>query len=475
MRKILVLITGIAMLYSCHSSGKKQSTTEEQKDSNSTVTASPPTVKEDFPKGEVISSVKCKSDSTQGYALYLPKEYDKTKPMPAIFLFEPHARGIVPINKYKALADKYHYILLCSNNSQNGMSNEDVDKVVNTYLQDAHARIAIDPKREYVGGFSGGAVVAGNIILNKPGFSGMIGAGRGLPKPNGSIPQAFAYFAIVGDADFNYNEVVMTNKGLEKSPIKPQLEIFEGKHEWPPLEKMDDAIQWMDVQAMIASVKPADKDEISGFIAKHEAEEKTLESSSRNYEAGMEYDEIIQTLNGFQDVKQWQDKLDALRSKDAYKKEIGLLEKLSANEGADRNTYIEAMKSKDPRWWNQQIQSLQAEARNTKGPESAYKKRILALISMMTFMQTDGNIKHKQADAAAHFLEIFHMVDPKNSDVPYLSACVLALKGQKAPALVMLKQAVSYGFDDKNRMLNDEALASLKGDKQFEEIVNKIP
>ena len=53
-----------------------------------------------FQKGKVITSVLCKEDAAQSYALYIP-EKSNSEPMPVIYFFDPHGDGSLPLDKYK--------------------------------------------------------------------------------------------------------------------------------------------------------------------------------------------------------------------------------------------------------------------------------------------------------------------------------------------------------------------------------------
>src|ERR1700761_2658379 len=72
-------------------------------------------------KGEVIDSIKCADKPGQYYALYLPSSYTTARKFPCIYFFDAHARGALPLHKYKDLAERYGFILAGSDVSSNGM------------------------------------------------------------------------------------------------------------------------------------------------------------------------------------------------------------------------------------------------------------------------------------------------------------------------------------------------------------------
>jgi hypothetical protein len=69
--------------------------------------------------GVVLDQIPCDVDPTQSYAVYLPSSYTPLKRWPIIYAFDPEARGRVPVNLYKEVAEKYGYIIVGSNNSRN--------------------------------------------------------------------------------------------------------------------------------------------------------------------------------------------------------------------------------------------------------------------------------------------------------------------------------------------------------------------
>src|SRR6267143_2302869 len=74
-----------------------------------------------WPRGEIVESVACKSDLQQSYALYLPSQYTPDKKWPMLYAFDPGARGKLPVSLFKDAAEKFGFIVVGSNNSKNGL------------------------------------------------------------------------------------------------------------------------------------------------------------------------------------------------------------------------------------------------------------------------------------------------------------------------------------------------------------------
>src|SRR5689334_10366994 len=121
----------------------------------------------ELPHGQVIPDVRCVDDAAQGYALYVPSTYTADREWPVIFAFDPGGRGLNPVERYQAAAEKYGYIVAGSNNSRNG-SWAVSTAAVSAMTHDVAARFNISAKREYATGMSGGARVALGVALSSP-------------------------------------------------------------------------------------------------------------------------------------------------------------------------------------------------------------------------------------------------------------------------------------------------------------------
>jgi predicted peptidase len=109
---------------------------------------------EKLPLNTVIEKVICRTDTSQSYALFLPPKYSPDKKWPIIYALDPGARGEVPVKLFQEAASLYGYIVVGSNNSQNGPW-EPIIRAIKAIWEDTHSRFSIDEKRIYSAGFSG--------------------------------------------------------------------------------------------------------------------------------------------------------------------------------------------------------------------------------------------------------------------------------------------------------------------------------
>ncbi len=210
---------------------------------------------QDLPRGRTIDDVRCVADPSQSYALYLPSAYTPDRTWAVLLAFHPGANGRAMVEKYRAAAERYGYIVAGSNNSRNGPWAVSAASV-KAMSADVGSRFAIDAGRLYLTGMSGGARVAFQVALATPQVAGVIASSAGFPdnQPRTSVP--FAIFGTAGTEDFNHLEMRLLDRPL-KSPHR--LVVFEGGHTLPPDAVAFEAIEWMELQAMKSGRRTRDE------------------------------------------------------------------------------------------------------------------------------------------------------------------------------------------------------------------------
>jgi dienelactone hydrolase len=271
----------------------------------------------DVPSGRIVPDVPCAADASETYALYLPSSYAPDRPWPAIFAFDPGARGRVPVERYQSAAEQYGYIVAGSNNSRNG-SWEVSQRAARAMIGDVGQRFRIDERRVYMAGMSGGARVAMGLALGSKGIAGVMASSADFPDstPRKRVP--FAVFGTAGTEDFNLMEMRRLDRALT-SPHR--LAVFEGSHIWLPAELATQAVEWMEIQAVKAGLA-SDAGRVEQIYDRRAAAIDGMTSEKDRYLA---LDAMAADFEGLKDISQFTSRAASLardkRVRDALKKE----------------------------------------------------------------------------------------------------------------------------------------------------------
>jgi len=272
-------------------------------------------------KGRIVPAVRSAAKPEQSYALYVPTNYDPRRNWPIIYVFDPSARGGVPLELMKEAAESYGYLLAGSNNSHNGSWTVARDAAQEMW-SDTHRFLSIDDRRVYFAGLSGGARVsaelarscncAHGVFLNSAGFLASSPSAP-LPKP------AFAAFLMAGMTDFNYGELVELDAQLESLGARHFLRRFDGGHEWAPAIVWQEALAWSAILEMKDNLRDRDPGVISAELARATSRLRQREDAGDLYFALGEYRGVAAAFDGLADTSALKQQLSVLAASPAVR------------------------------------------------------------------------------------------------------------------------------------------------------------
>ncbi len=470
LRLCVLILASVFILQSCSSGGDSKKNKVQQ-------TTGAISLKENFPKGQVIEKVICKNDTSQSYALYLPGNYSTGKSYPVIYAFDPHALGKLPVSMYKELAEQYGYIIVGSNNSKNGTTWEDSQNIANKLFADVGNRLSVNTQRMYVLGFSGGARVANALVITNGSIAAAICCGASAPMFNSNAPRSnYSFLGIVGNEDFNYVEMKKYDMiDLAGHNMKHLLITFDGKHEWPAVSIMDDAFLWLALNDMRKNSESKNDALIS---KRYQAALKQIEMRQEKKDVFETYKLCKKAINfydGLADLSSCYSIYKALQSDPEVDKQLKLEEGIWTEEEELKQQYLKALQTQDLAWWNKNVAGLNQKIKTGKDKnKTLMNKRLLNFLSLAAYMQTAGALKQNNLPAADFYGKIYMLVDPTNSEAHYLMAEVLVINGKNKEAIKSLNNAIENGFTDIARLKNDEAFSEIKNTKEFIEAIKGI-
>ena len=418
-----------------------------------------PTIKQGLPvidtfeTGKVLAKIACKVDNSESYAIYIPLK-NRSQPLPVIYFFDPHGDGSLPLIKYKSLAEKYHFILIGSNNSKNGNDWSTTENVWNTLANDSQKRLKISTNRIYTCGFSGGAKVATYVALNHHEIKGVIANGAALPEITQAGNFNFSFTAIAGEGDMNMTDLVAITNDLDKTQTKHRIIFFDGIHEWAPGSAMDIAFAGLELDAMRERLANKDDNFIASFVS---SSKKKIEDhlSKGDYVKAAEMCRFyISCLDGLsEDVTWFKEKNVVIQSNPGWQTQSKARQEVLAKEEKIKAFYEKQFQEGDITYWVKTIGDDRTEAKAVSS-EGAMYQRLLAYLSLAFYSISNQLITGNQNREAQYFIKLYKIADPKNNEAWYLSAIINARNNEGKAAQADLLKAVAFGFTDKPRLVN---------------------
>ena len=267
--------------------------------------------------GKIVEKVPCPSDPTQTYSLYLPSAYATTRSWPLLIVFDPGGHGARAAEVFREAAERFGWIVAASETSRNGPWDLTV-KAINAMWPALLGGYAIDERRVYTAGHSGGATAAWMIARETGRIAGVIASGQPGPGQDAFKNAAFAWFGAAGRADFNYMEVKGIDERLGRSRVPHRMEFFDGGHQWPPADVAVAAIGWMELLAMKDGRRARDPVLAAQILAADMARARSAEQRGRLTDAWRAY-RSIESYGGMIDVSAAEARRKLIESDQRYK------------------------------------------------------------------------------------------------------------------------------------------------------------
>ncbi len=251
------------------------------------------------PGGRLEERVPSATDTSQAFALYLPPGYTTERRWPVLFVLDPRGRALLGLKLFQAAAARLGWVVLSSYNTLSDGPPEPNVNAVNAMLAWAQTHPALDPTRLYLAGFSGTARAAlGFAVALRGHVAGVIAVGGALgfalggPETAFAGDSTFAYFGSAGTRDFNYEEVLAMGDRFRSTRVPFRVVVFEGPHSWPPSDLCGDALDWLELRAMLGGLRTMDSAWVHARLAADVARAAELERLGR-WEEALRLDEAI--------------------------------------------------------------------------------------------------------------------------------------------------------------------------------------
>jgi len=431
-----------------------------------------------------VESLAAAADSSQTYALYVPRSHDSAQPAPILYLLDPRGRALLPIERFRAAAEATGVVLASSYRSR---SDEPVDPnlpALRALWADTHARLTIDDRRVYVGGFSGTARAACLMAELAPGsIAGVIAAGAGFAASHAPRRDtSFLYFAAVGDTDFNYGEMQELDRTLTELALPYRLEVFPGNHDWMPEDVATAAVRWMELRVRRDPPREPTPDLLAASWTRDRDRAAALEEASRPFEARRQWSWMVRDYEGLRDVTEARARVASLAGaaqRDERERTARETRERGQLEAAQRVLARATGGESEPWLLGRVASDLQVERLRGRATEQSEEGRSARRILNAVFVQTAFYLprdaqKRGDHEGAARLLSVAAALRPEDAQVWYRLAAAQSRAGRRRPAVDSLRRALEAGFADGARLAADADFDRVRQDAEFRVLLARL-
>jgi hypothetical protein len=330
---------------------------------------------------------------------------------------------------------------------------------------------------------SGGARAGVSIALScKDCVAGVIANAAGFPF--GAEPtrdMKFAYYAAVGDADFNYGEFVDLRRKLDTAGARYRIRVFEGQHGWAPPEVWIEALNWMDLQAMSAGTVPHDPSRIQQTFAGTLTNAREFQSQNNPLAALREYQSLVRDFRSLADVSSAETSLAELAKnkavKAAEKEEASALEQqaqvtdhLSAQMQAIGTGDRYQVDVGDLKSSIADLKKRADNSRNSKELKAVVIRRALGQLVVEAYEAGQRNLEEKNYRAAVAYFDLVAGGAANPAWAHYQRARAYAMLADRKNLLAELKLSLAGGFHEISA-LDAAEFQSFQGQAEFQALV----
>lgn len=308
-------------------------------------------------------------------------------------------------------------------------------------------------------------------------------AGHAAKIPFGAEPtrdMKFAYYAAVGNADFNYGEFVHLRPKLDAAGARYHIRIFDGQHGWAPPEVWAEALNWMDLQAMASGTMPRDPARIQQTLASGLARARDFQSQNNRLAALREYQSLVCDFRNLADVSSAEASLAGLSKdkavKSAEKEEMSalaqqaeIIAKPSSEMQAIAVSNLDNLTFMDLKSDIADLKKRAADSRNANDLRALVPRRTLGGLVVEAYESGEHSLAEKNYHIALLYFDLAAAGSSNPAWAHYQRARAYAMLADRKNTLSELKISLAEGFHEPSALEAPE-FQSLHGQPQFQSL-----
>jgi hypothetical protein len=354
-------------------------------------------------------------------------------------------------------------------------------------LNDLEKRFKIDDKRIYAAGFSGGSRFALALASSNNIIKGVIGCGAGLPNDQNLLPSegsSFVYYGVAGNRDMNYLEMFeLITFFNNKTQVIPYLRTFDGGHQWPSPDILQDAVEWINIQTINKKLICPD----TAFISYYSKQIKALIDKSEL--SGNKIDEArymrfaIRDFSGLKFAREISSRLTAIEQKKEFRDASREWNDIASRERKMSEKYIASIREiissqtvpdSTIAWWKNEVGSLNSLKERSKPANSQMASRLMNFISILCSEQASGYYRQKSYILSSFLFEICTLSDSENFNNYYNLSRSYSASNNKRGAIDNLNKAIDHGLVSKKTVENEPAFNNIRNDEKYKLLLSRL-
>lgn len=434
-------------------------------------------------KGIIIDSLQINDSIPESFALFVPRSFKNNGKWPIVFVFDMEGRGKQALRMFQKDAEQQGYLLAASNNINDSLPLSKNILVANRMFGRVFSLFPVHRNRVYTAGFSKGARFASTVPSFIKGIDGVIAIGGGIPNTeilNSKNP--FHFIGIVGKEDYNYTQMSLQEKALNKMRFPNQLLVFDGGQEWPKPQYLTEAMEFFTLSAMAKGNTAKDTVFVKESLKRNMDEVNSLIASGQLLDAEDLLGDVISVYRLHIDVDSLKEKKRSLKKEKRYRSLKRSENSVVFNESLIKDDYIFYLEEdiltynfNNLGWWNYQMQELKKYNKSANKSEQQMGKRLSGFVNALIEDHIDMVSAEAPEDMGA--LIFLWMLKTLTEPMEYSYYLKIISNTSKVEdfgtALFYLEELLKNGYTDKEELYALEHIALLKIAPEFNKIVTK--
>ncbi|SKB65849.1 hypothetical protein SAMN05660776_2333 [Salegentibacter holothuriorum] len=437
-----------------------------------------------IPLGTIVDSIPISDTIEEGFAIYLPRNFDEKKEWPVIFVFDPQGRGRAAAQLFRTVAERQSYIIVASNMNLKEDSLKNNITKIGSLINQVDGMFTIDREQVYLAGLSEGGQLATALPFIYNNISGVLAIEDAwLNTDYLNTNSKFMFSAVACDNKNTRQTLVEIEAYLNGEDFPTEINFYtcKGKVEWPVGDVIENAVAGFTLLAIKEEKRPKDIDLIRKLYNAEVEHAQVLRRTRNYYQAFEKLKQIEDKYDDFGLEIDLGDEIKNIRRNKAFKQQRRDYRNAIAEENTRREDYIYYMDAdvmisnfENIGWWVSQVDELKERVEKSSGPKQNMANRLLGFLDSLSKSYYDSYVNSQANARSKVFVSILRTIFDKNDPEAYLNIIKIAgHDGDHETALLYLEDLLKTGFKDMQALYDIEGILDLKLSKAYNEKIRE--